>query len=1216
MDILIGPSAANRIRRGAATRVRREEFFSSPVYYDYTEQFEHEELVKPDIEHVPVGYASPIETVIEERNCGTAPSRTRENSIIKNSDCIERSELLGIAELPASPVGRRITRELIRNGLEANSTTGDVVSSTTASVTEGSSAHRPCIQDQVTNGSGDEGDSDSFILPTNLDKNRHSILSRTEQSVLNSSTLRFAVKCSIPAIAGTGPGVHSKSEQEPVSKSTCSLEKNTDDGMSELLAGYQHTDSKQEGAFVLKTETKHATDSSASNGSERTVHHAPESSGEQSFRSCTDAPEPAVPGSCEEQTSSAPDLTSCALPRCKLIMKDRDATTPDGAKSVVPPQLPSATPDAGLQSKMHASGLPSSSSLLGIRKTVFGRHHSSFSITSKLRGSPGPSMKNSSMSTSGSSSTLSVPRQPPIVPLRESSASSEAQRLNAVGTFLMRHVIPSRFSKDKKVVPDADSEHRNSMDVTTAQPLQPSQNLVEMSGSQQNPCDIVKAPENTPGNPDIVTHQRRLSNSTPTKDIRVTRNAIPLLHHHHSLSTPSTCIPEPSSVYSSQDASVKGRAYSFPVRTPLSPEQNRRDSQSTTHLSWVGRRPFSIPPTSASEPRLPLPSVQEDTTTDLRLSMYKYNVPQRYLHDVKEDSHEDSSLNTSASNLKNSYFRFPYSNGLVMRTSVDGVVALAAKASLGERRGSVVDDAHALPSFEFSQADLFEKFKDALGNIRFSRSSGRTQLDSFDANEGSLQRGGVQDGLRCQKVNSVDRVESLEHTKQSTRVTEFTNPKRACSHEGLIAEIDRVSIPSVTQLSQRVAEMLPTLLLTGHHEVAEISGFSKFPEEEEIMEHAIEEIHHVHPPAQKRSSARLRPVRGASGLVIMDDDVFEEITSNKRDSRTVDDQCIRELEFEVEVGAAGTRAQDKGKDTAHTLTHQLSVAAKLRTPSPAVLRLETCAESHRVLRRSAESALTSTGSPRSFVSTPTAIDTRPWNFDRNYPWATTAAPSVDISLPRPVPIKHSPRLGPSHLRNTLSDATSSTFTSTHTPTTSPTGEASSSNANHQAHRLSIFGRNGDQAHAVGERYPTSALSPPTAIFRDHLSTCDTSDDEDFTASRKTNRLTLRKRFSSAARTNTAPHAARSKVNPADVTSPALAYEQSSSTLQDRAGEARAFTSNRHTFRDAEGMRVSAYHRQRIVNNIKRWWHKGGELIRSISQRGSNHRKNANYSTSN
>lgn len=595
--------------------------------------------------------------------------------------------------------------------------------------------------------------------------------------------------------------------------------------------------------------------------------------------------------------------------------------------------------------------------------------------------------------------------------------------------------------------------------------------------------------------------------------------------------------------------------------------------------------------------------------------MYRYNAPQRYLHDLKEDSHEDSSLNTSASNLKNSHFRFPHGGGTGVRPSVDDGLLLPAKSSMGSRRGSGVLEAHGLPSLEFSEPNLLEKLKDAFGDIRLSRSSGRQQLGVLDMDEGpvrlSIMTG--DDGRVALESLATSTSDAAAHemSARSTAMLELARLQRNYSPERLMAEIDGVSIPSITQLTQRVTQMLPSLSLAVQHESGDADALDEFREEEEIMEHAMKEIRHVHAPSQKRSSARLRPMPGASALMIVEDDVYEEITGRETGAASPSDQCVRELEFEVEVGEAGTRAKAKGKGKAITPTppRRLSIVTELQSPPPAVLRPQGHIESDRALRTSVESALSSTRSPRSFVSTRTATDTRPWNYDKYYPWASTTAPCVDISLPAPTTQRDSPRPGPSHLRNTLSDATSSTFTSTHAPIASPTDKSSGTHNSHQQHRLSIFGRASDQAHAVGERYPTSALSPPTAIFRDHLSTsCDTSDDEDFTTSRKTNRLTLRKRFSSAARSNsntqTTPRVARSKVNPAELASPAPSRENSSPTLQDHAREAQAFTSNRHTFRDAEGMPIGAYHRQKIFESIKRWWHKSGELLRNLSRRKS------------
>jgi serine/arginine repetitive matrix protein 2 len=1194
----------NRMRKGTTTRATKEQVSSTPLYYDYSEQFEHDAFAESEPEPMSTGLVNNTKTVAEEQNHG----RAAEVPLADQSDNIESSEVPGVAELPASPVGRRITRDLVRQGLFGDSsTTGDAAPSTGSATASDDVKLRYPSQNQPTVGPIEEEMNKSSTLPLRSVEQRHSVLSQTGSSVLDSSTIDFAVRYSIPVMTGTGLNT-TQPESGTASASPGSPDKSTGDGMSELLAGYQHTDSKQESIVSPKPGTAHRTEFSDANAEKNSLH-AQKSSDEQSFKSCTDVPEPsssksAMPQSNKDENPQPEKVVGGVSPDTPLHAKDSDArsfqtckdtSTPVPANSVPSSGLPSVALEAGMEGKRPT---PLSSPVHTMREAA-ATHKPKSSIASKFRKSSRPSVKQGSVSISGSSSTLSTP---PAVPLRESSASSEAQRHNAVGSFLMRRVV-TRFSKNRKESPEEKSEViQNSMDTTAGHTLQPEDRLPESAAAVGGSATVEESPAKAPAKENVEGKH----------DLHVNRVMLPA-HHFQSRSIPSTVFPEGSSMYSPQNVSLKGRVQSSPADVPLSPGNSRRESQSTTHLSWAGRKPFGVPSTSASEPRLPLPSVQEDTTTDLRFPLYRYHAPQRYLHDLKEDSHEDSSLNTSASNLKNSHFRFPQGCGVGMRTSVDEVILLSRKSSKGSRKGSAIDNALNLPSLEFSQANLWELFKDALVDVRFSRCSGRPQVDDGDGGDGSSQLSAlnVGDCLQARElVNGVDLVERVGESTQSTAGIAFARLSRTYTPDGLIAEIERVSIPSITQLTQRVTEMLPSLSMPGQQAQIESGGIGEFPEEEEIMEQAIEEIHHVHPPTQKRSSARLRPVRGSSALLIMDDDVFEEITSRERGVME-GARSVGPLKFDIGVGEARTRAKGKGKTTTATPTRQLSPVAELRTPSPAILRPDTRrSKSLEALGTSIESGLSFTGSPRSFVSTPTATDTRPWNFDKNYPWATTTNPAVDISLPLPVASKHSPRPGPSHLRNTLSDATTSTFTSVCAPLDLPTGKTSGSKAHRQSHRLSIFGRNGDQAHAVGERYPTSALSPPTAIFRDNLSTCDTSDDEDFTASRKSNKLTLRKRFSSAARSNTlthtTPRAARSRVNPAELASPASIHEDSSSTLQDRAGEARAFTSNRHTFRDAEGMRVGAYHRHRIVDSIKRWWHKGGELIRTISRR--NHRQ--------
>ncbi|KAH4976255.1 hypothetical protein HBI55_106890 [Parastagonospora nodorum] len=1182
----------------------------SPEYYDGSEQWETNPHVKPEAELMPPHLNIRRRKRVETVNYNIPPKNVRSARSYKKSAETNALEHAGIAELPASPVGRPITRELVHQGLGASSTTGDVDSSISSPPMAGNTdTIHQAREEAAIRRMGDQL-RNSAIPPAGYDVTQLSNLSQMDAGLIDSSTIDFAVRCSIPAMTESGQSKQDETNSASASTAPGSPEKNTDDGMSELLAGYQHTDTKQEDESMSDDEKAGSPKTMENNDSEKDSNHAQKSSGEQSFKSCTDAVESAaLPESNKAAGVGEPGRAASSESRHAATDSDarsfrthNNVVTPVFTNSMPPPRLPSSNLDVEVPAKQSMTG--SSSPLQRIKKNF---EASSFS--SKLRGSSKLSMKQGSVSMSGSSSTLST-SQPPIVPPRESSASEEAQRVNQVSSFLMRAGLPFR-RKNKKTTLEENTAVKDSVDNITGQPEQRSGSM-SLSETLTRPEELDNAltTEQAVVQQDSVPERPAVSDPvecpSPTNTLRVGLTLVPAIHHH-SFSSPIAGILGTSSVYSPQDISLRGRTHSSPAGVPMSSEHNHRDSRSTTHLSWVGRKPLGVPPTSNSEPHLALPSVQEDTTTDLKYPVYRYNAPQRYLHDLKEDSHEDSSLNTSASNLKNSNFRFPPSTSFGIRTSVDDPGVLGCKSSMGSRRASVIEDVHGLPFLEFSEANLYDKFKSALPeDVRFSRSSARAQIDVPDGVVGLLDL--VAPEKLQGPVNSAHQENLPRVSIQSPGVINFSRLRCRSSSEKLMAEIDRVSIPSITQLTQRVGEMFPSLSLVDHHEREEsLGGTMEFPEEEEIMEHAMEEIHHVHPPSQKRSSARLRPVRGSSALMVVDDDVFEEISSKERLTGSMGDNCVGALGFEVQVGEAGTRAKGKGKTTTRTLSRPLSTVDELQVPSPAVLHPRTAHDQS--LRTSIDSALSSlTRSPRSFVSTPTATETRPWNSDKNYPWSTSTNPSVDISLPPQTSLKQSPRPGPSHLRNALSDATSSTFTSVHTPTHSRYGNASGSNANRQAHRLSIFGRSGDQVHAVGERYPTSALSPPTAIFRDNLSSCDISDDEEFATSRKPNRLTLRKRFSSAARNttrgHTSPRAARSKVNPAEIVSPAQENENSSSTLQDLVGEARAFTSNRHTFRDAQGMPIGAYHRHRIVDSIKRWWHKGGELIRTISRRGN------------
>ena len=1265
MEALHNPNGTNLIRPsdlGPNRFVNTTERVPVP-YYDGSEQFHPNEMAEPEPETIPTGFAEaalnsdpflgqealPMPLVVvppKMTNMAHMPIPADGTKTVKPENIADIAT--EIAELPASPVVRRITRNLILQGLKVSSME-DIQSCTTKSLntlrTSRSDELPVKLQSAINDCTGAQEHQDESM------NNRNSVLSQTGSSILDSSTINFAVRHSIPVATQGGfanemaPGT-GKDPSVPASPGH-----STEDGMSDVLAGYQRTDSKAETGALLRDVEKHLTHNTGTPtdkdlkpsplaiGSRNS--HTQRSSDEQSFKSCTDKPDDTL-GPAPPETE--PDHDAKSFRSVSDVFPGRDSsekesnTRPERAASLPPSLQPSFSLGTMVmkQSKPKFEMLlPKPPAVILRKRLPVPSRESSFSIVaSTLRTASKPSVKQGSVSVSGSSSTLGVPQVPPVVPPRESSSSKEAQRVHAAVSFLMRP-IPSRFAIGRKRSGQEDMLKQEEMDQSAYESAQdtdgtPATNRVLQPST---PVEAVKTAETTPTMPTGVPVAKMQVITFDTPDIcnlyKACGSSPALVSHENSCSNASPVVPEPSSVYSIQDLPSRSQEDSSTDGGPATLEPNRRDSQTTTHLEWHryvpptaggGSQHMQLRPPGGIGSHLnslalsPLTNIQEDTTTDLRLSGYRYPGPSRYLPDLKEESHEDSSLNTSASNLKSSSFRFPFGNPSGIRGSGEEPANFSRRSSMASQRrsamgsnvGSALGQAHGLPSMCFSRMNLFDGFTDELG-LRYSRSM--EEVPNVSHKSQRLSRGsptrpasaGNVTGL-CVSLTNMDGTERSRLSMQPTTIMNLFAMHRAHSPE-LMAEIERLTIPSVGGLTQRFSEFFPSL-----KEYYKSGEPVEFPIEEKIEKHAMDEIHEIH-PTQKRSSARLRPIRGNSHMVIIDDDLYEELTSKEKD-RGKGKQGGPNDDV-VGNGASGVASNtDEGDGVTNTTTiHRTAPLLELQAPSPAVIRPRSHTIGPDELRTSGESALSSKRSLRSFVSTPTATETRPWNSDKNYPWATSTDPAIDISLPPPTATRHSSRRGPSHLRNRVSETlTTSSFSTAQTATASPFGTPADNTAHARQHRFSAFGRISDQPHAVGERYPTSALSPPTAIFRDHLSTSDTSDDEEHYDTTRKTRLSLRKRFSSTRKAklgqqSTSRATGRSKTNPSDLASP----ESTTSIVQDSAGEAQAFSSsntatNRHTFCEAEGMRAVDYRKQRIIDRLKTWWHKGSHLLRQLSYR--------------
>ena len=106
-------------------------------YYDYSEQYESQEALEAPPDTVPTGFVRQIKTIVEER--GTPEPAPKGNSVAAadNANKYVGDIVPDIPELPASPVPRRITRDLVLAGIGPGSLTGEVeTSEATAEVTE------------------------------------------------------------------------------------------------------------------------------------------------------------------------------------------------------------------------------------------------------------------------------------------------------------------------------------------------------------------------------------------------------------------------------------------------------------------------------------------------------------------------------------------------------------------------------------------------------------------------------------------------------------------------------------------------------------------------------------------------------------------------------------------------------------------------------------------------------------------------------------------------------------------------------------------------------------------------------------------------------------------------------------------------------------------------------------------------------------------------
>lgn len=451
----------------------------------------------------------------------------------------------------------------------------------------------------------------------------------------------------------------------------------------------------------------------------------------------------------------------------------------------------------------------------------------------------------------------------------------------------------------------------------------------------------------------------------------------------------------------------------------------------------------------------------EMSTTDLRFSQLRHAARlSRALPDLKEEPDEHSLL----TDFRISTFKFPMP-GQGRRASFDSATGRMSKDSAKTGRGPTpiktyndpLAEIRSIPSLQFSTSNLVDKLNNALGH-RFARSletihaegqenvrsqtadmrerykSFFARLDELDrptsaALEESTETGGKE--LQICDDGSLQEERSVEEAKDD----ELDDAEHSDSHPlqrpmsplDVVDEVNRLTVPNVNGLTQRLSDMFPSL--------------KRFYVDEDITEHKNVEL----TLNEIRGLGRRRIVKADGRVVsLVKDDSFifperplstPSSTTTTRTVSATDDQSPPLVCSKFpDQGSCGTnfksrrRSADGGKNSIHredpvkaSTIDQLPVV--VRPPAPAITRGRSLTDSYGVVRCSSNLQLHHHDSCRSLLvpypPRSSSLEARPWNFDHAYPWADH---SIDITFPESTFQRDSSKAGPSKLRKSSNDS--------------------------------------------------------------------------------------------------------------------------------------------------------------------------------------------------
>ncbi|OQO08137.1 hypothetical protein B0A48_06931 [Cryoendolithus antarcticus] len=730
-----------------------------------------------------------------------------------------------------------------------------------------------------------------------------------------------------------------------------------------------------------------------------------------------------------------------------------------------------------------------------------------------------------------------------------------------------------------------------------------------------------------------------------------------------------------------------------PLKVQKKAEQHRQ-SQSLGAIVPIARSNGLHTAPSFDEQQVDPDRSSRDTTADIRFSgihFIRNKYPSTHLPGLKEESLEDMSIHDHhrrstdiAAGLR---FQLPARIAAVKAMQERSQQEAEEKRKSRDRSsrapepGRPLGEIRDLPSLNFSRMDLIDKLNDALQvhptkSLEVARRrdfsgiccpnpyrpvSGENLWDRYasffnkpeDFPAEIEDEEGSEKGEDFEAEAEKEGVESKRGSKALSDDDAAGRPLSPQEHMLQVAtQVNRLSIPSVNGLSERLSELLPSLrnlhldsVLANDREVA----------------HTIDDIHQLgHIPGPRPDT--VLSTRTSAGFRTLAERAEEIVLNGTHDSIIPGRALALNKELPALPGSMSTdpvasplSLNSKASYLSGSISAPSGLAKVLERPASAMVRTRTPLTEDEVQKLlPPEMNPIAKGSRRSLLVS--SLSSRPWNLDENYPWSEG---SLAIDLTAPDKVHHRETLASELARhrstksldvtrtgNNLLDSTNSgidvgSIITDLDPSASINTEQLTGVSTTHAHKnskRSIFGslkhkiglarstiddttktvstptatRTTDEptTHNPGDRYPTTALTAPLGFNLDEVRSYFSDDSAESHRGKNSHRKTPKGRRWTGLKSRNKQHhhpapgdpqrsQSLNAANSNDVTLQTQSYSAGSSNEHRLLGLGES--SGVYAF-EGVGMGKTEFRIKRFGEKLRVLFAKGGELIRSLSVR--------------